>query len=42
LVIASGYLSRLVSNLEIERFLTQRYPELLQEFRIGLPEATEC
>jgi len=33
LVIASGYLTKLVSNSEIEKFLTQRYPELLQEFR---------
>lgn len=29
----SGYLSKLVGNSEIERFLTQRYPEFLDEFR---------
>ncbi|AYM08978.1 plasmid partitioning protein RepB C-terminal domain-containing protein [Agrobacterium tumefaciens] len=33
LVVASGYLSKLVGNSEIERFLTQRYPEFLDEFR---------
>ncbi|MDO6966088.1 plasmid partitioning protein RepB C-terminal domain-containing protein [Rhizobium alvei] len=33
LVVASGYLSKLVGNAEIERFLTQRYPEFLDEFR---------
>jgi ParB-like chromosome segregation protein Spo0J len=33
LVIASGYLSRLIANSEIERYLQQRHPELLTEFR---------
>jgi len=33
LVIASGYLSRLVSNPEIARFLGRNYPEFLDEFR---------
>lgn len=33
LVVASGYLSKLVGNSEIERFLAQRYPEFLDEFR---------
>ncbi|RCS21675.1 chromosome partitioning protein ParB [Phyllobacterium salinisoli] len=33
LVVASGYLNKLVGNLEIERFLAQRYPEFLDEFR---------
>jgi len=33
LVIASGYLAKLVSNSEIEKFLTEHYPEFLQEFR---------
>jgi ParB-like chromosome segregation protein Spo0J len=33
LVIASGYLGKLVANREIEIFLRQRYPEFLNEFR---------
>jgi ParB-like chromosome segregation protein Spo0J len=33
LVIASGYLARLVGNPEIERFLQSRHPEILDEFR---------
>jgi ParB-like chromosome segregation protein Spo0J len=33
LVVASGYLSKLVANSEIERFLTQNYPEFLHEVR---------
>ena len=33
LVIASGYLSRLIANPEIERYLQHRHPELLTEFR---------
>jgi hypothetical protein len=33
LVIASGYLSKLVSNPEIERYLQLRHPELIEEFR---------
>ncbi|AVH44955.1 plasmid partitioning protein RepB C-terminal domain-containing protein [Agrobacterium tumefaciens] len=33
LVVASGYLNKLVGNTEIERFLAQRYPEFLDEFR---------
>lgn len=33
LVIASGYLTKLIGNPEIERFLTQHHPELLGEFR---------
>lgn len=33
LVVASGYLNKLVGNSEIERFLTQHYPEFLDEFR---------
>ncbi len=33
LVIASGYLSRLVGNRKVERYLNQNHPELLQEFR---------
>ena len=33
LVIASGYLAKLVGNHEIERFLSQYHAEILQEFR---------
>lgn len=33
LVIASAYLNRLVENPEIARYLTARYPELLEGFR---------
>lgn len=40
LVIASGYLAKLVANSEIERFLTQHYPELLWEFRAIIAAAS--
>lgn len=33
LVIASGYLGKLVANKEIERFLSQHHAEILEEFR---------
>ena len=33
LVVASGYLNRLLSNPAIERHLTNRHPELVDEFR---------
>jgi ParB-like chromosome segregation protein Spo0J len=33
LVIASGYLERLIGKPEIQRFLTGRYPEFLENFR---------
>lgn len=33
LVVASGYLTRLVANRAIERYLSQHHAELLQEFR---------
>ncbi len=33
LVVASGYLSKLVGNREIERYLSQHHAELLEEFR---------
>jgi len=33
LVIASGYLSKLVANAEIKRYLDQYHPEILSEFR---------
>jgi hypothetical protein len=33
LVIASGYLSKLVANVEVKRYLNQHHPEILTEFR---------
>jgi hypothetical protein len=33
LVIATGYLSRLIGNRHIERYLSQNHGELLKEFR---------
>lgn len=33
LVVASGYLAKLVANKEIERFLSQHHPEFLEGFR---------
>jgi RepB plasmid partitioning protein len=33
LVIASGYLSKLVGNRDIKRYLDQHHPEILTEFR---------
>lgn len=33
LVIASGYLSKLVGNAEVKRYLGQHHPEILSEFR---------
>ena len=33
LVIASAYLSKLVANAEIRRYLSQHHPEILSEFR---------
>nr|AYC79858.1 chromosome partitioning protein ParB [uncultured bacterium] len=33
LVIAAGYLSKLVGNPEIKRYLNQHHPEILTEFR---------
>ena len=33
LVIASGYLSKLIGNAEIKRYLNQHHPEILTEFR---------
>jgi hypothetical protein len=32
--VASGYVSRLLGNTEIERFLDGRYPELATESRV--------
>jgi ParB-like chromosome segregation protein Spo0J len=40
LVIASGYLSRLVSNPEIQQFLGARHPEILGEFRAIITSAS--
>lgn len=40
LVIASGYLSRLVANPEVERFLQSRHPEILDEFRAIITAAS--
>ena len=34
LVVASGYVGRLVGNPEIERYLEARHPELLSELRV--------
>jgi ParB-like chromosome segregation protein Spo0J len=40
LVIASGYLARLIGNAEIERFLQSRHPEFLDEFRAIITAAS--
>jgi ParB-like chromosome segregation protein Spo0J len=40
LVIASGYLARLIGNVEIERFLQTRHPEFLDEFRAIITAAS--
>ena len=40
LVIAAGYLSRLVANKEIERYLARHHPEILQEFRAIIAAAS--
>lgn len=40
LVIASGYLARLIGNPEIERFLQSRHPEILDEFRAIITAAS--
>jgi ParB-like chromosome segregation protein Spo0J len=40
LVIASGYLSRLVGNPEIERYMRGRHPEILEEFRAIIAAAS--
>lgn len=40
LVIATGYLSKLVSNLEVERYLSTRHPEILDEFRAIISAAS--
>lgn len=40
LVIASGYLSRLVANVEVERYLRSRHPEILNEFKAIITAAS--
>lgn len=40
LVIASGYLARLVGNGEIERYMRGRHPEILDEFRAIITAAS--
>lgn len=40
LVVASGYLNRLISNPAIERYLDKRHPELLVEFRAIIAAAS--
>lgn len=40
LVVASGYLNRLLSNPLIERYLTNRHPELVDEFRAIIAAAS--
>ncbi|MDP1736535.1 MAG: plasmid partitioning protein RepB C-terminal domain-containing protein [Caulobacter sp.] len=40
LVVASGYLNRLLSNAHIERHLTTRHPELVDEFRAIISAAS--
>lgn len=40
LVIASGYLNRLVGNPAIEKYLRQRHPEFLAEFRAIIAAAS--
>jgi hypothetical protein len=34
LVVASGYVGRLIGNVAIERYLETRHPELLSELRV--------
>jgi hypothetical protein len=40
LVIASGYLAKLVANAEIKRYLGQHHPEILSEFRAVIAAAS--
>lgn len=40
LVIASGYLSKVLRNRKIERYLNANYPELLPEFRVIIASAS--
>ncbi len=40
LVIATRYISRLITNLRIERYLDDNYPEVLKEFKVIVPAAS--
>ncbi len=40
LVIATGYISRLIRNCRIERYLDENHPEILREFRIIVASAS--
>lgn len=40
LVVATSYLSKLVGNAEIQRYLAGRYPEFLDEFRVIIAAAS--
>jgi len=40
LVIATGYLSKLVANPEIARYLESRHPEYINEFRVIIAAAS--
>ena len=33
LVIVSGYISKLIANRKVERYLDQNHPEILEEFK---------
>lgn len=39
-MIASGYLSRLVGNTEIEHYMHGRHPDILEEFRAIIAAAS--
>jgi methylphosphotriester-DNA--protein-cysteine methyltransferase len=40
LVIAAGYLSKMVSNRKIEKYLEQNHPEILAEFKVVISAAS--
>lgn len=40
LVIAAGYLSKMIANRKIERYLDQNHPEILEEFKVILSAAS--
>ena len=40
LVIATGYLGKLIGNPAIERYLKQHHPEILEEFRSVIASAS--
>jgi hypothetical protein len=39
-VVTGGYLSRLIGNMTIEKYLRQRHPEILTEFRAIISAAS--